>query len=139
MNQSWCQSVQPFDSFPILECLPLNPPQVTPPCVSRGNLFGVSIPRWICRCVPNLVPIGQPFDKFSTRLLMPSSSCLCQIPNEMFNVSDIISTKMCSSAKKFCEYRHLADGMKCVVGPTRDKRDIILHDHVQKKSRPGTF
>ena len=33
---------------------------------------------------------------------MPSSSCLCKIHNEMFNVSDIISTK-------FCEYRHLAD------------------------------
>ena len=31
---------------------------------------------------------------------MPSSSCLCKIHNEMFNVSDIISTKMCSSAKK---------------------------------------
>ena len=31
---------------------------------------------------------------------MPSSSCLCKIHNEMFNVSDIISTKMCSAAKK---------------------------------------
>ena len=39
MNQSWCQSVQPFDSFPrLLNIWPLN--QV-PPCVSRGNLFGV--------------------------------------------------------------------------------------------------
>ena len=62
VNQSWCQSVQPFDSFPwLLNVWPPKKPQV-PPCVSKGNLFGVyrvlSIPRWICTCVPNLMPIG---------------------------------------------------------------------------------
>ena len=46
---------------------------------------------------------------------MPSSSCLCKIHNKMFNVSDIISTKMCSSAKKVCEYRHLARRNQCNV------------------------
>ena len=59
VNQSWCQSVQPFESFPrLLNVWPPKNPQV-PPCVSRGNLFGISIPRWICTCVPNLVPIGS--------------------------------------------------------------------------------
>ena len=41
------------------ECLTPNPSPKCPPCVSRSNVFGyISIPRWICRCVPNLVPIG---------------------------------------------------------------------------------
>ena len=41
VNQSGCQSVQPFDSFPILlNVWPLNNPRA-PLRVSRGNLFGV--------------------------------------------------------------------------------------------------
>ena len=64
---------------------------------------------------------------------MPSSSCLCKIHNEMFNVSDIISTKMCSSAKKVCEYRHLQckvnrdDGANSQVGyKNRENKDVIM-------------
>ena len=42
VNQSWCQSVQPFDSFlRLLNVWLLQPPSAPPPCVSRGNLFGV--------------------------------------------------------------------------------------------------
>ena len=43
VNQSWCQSVQPFDSFPRrLNCWPSKTPKCPPPPrVSRGNLFGV--------------------------------------------------------------------------------------------------
>ena len=41
LNQSLCQSVKPFDSFPwLLNVWPTKTPQVTP-CVSRANLFGV--------------------------------------------------------------------------------------------------
>ena len=41
VNQSWCQSVQPFESFPwLLNVWPPKTPQM-PPCVSWGNLFGV--------------------------------------------------------------------------------------------------
>ena len=40
--QIWCQSAQPFDSFPrLFNIWPLNPPPQVPPCVSRGNLFDV--------------------------------------------------------------------------------------------------
>ena len=58
VNQSWCQSVQPFDSFSRL--LSLWPPKTPkcPTCVLKGNFWRISIPRWICTCVPNLVPIG---------------------------------------------------------------------------------
>ena len=57
VNQSWCQSVQPFDSFPDI-CYPLKTPQC--PLVSRGTicLAYISIPRRICTCVPNVMPIG---------------------------------------------------------------------------------
>ncbi len=41
VNQSWCQSVQPFDSFSrLLNVWPPKTPKC-PPCVSKGNLFGV--------------------------------------------------------------------------------------------------
>ena len=60
VNQSWCQSVQPFDSFPcLLNIWPRSPP---PPsallCLSGQFVWRISIPRWICTCVPNLMPIG---------------------------------------------------------------------------------
>ena len=54
VNQSWCQSVQPFDSFP--DVWMLTPK--TPSCLEGQFVWRISIPRWICRCVPNLVPIG---------------------------------------------------------------------------------
>ena len=42
VNQSWCQSVQTFDSFPWLWMFdPPKPPPQVPPCVSHGNLFGI--------------------------------------------------------------------------------------------------
>ena len=42
VNQSWCQSVLPFDSYPrLVNVWPLNPPPPSAPCVSRGNLFCV--------------------------------------------------------------------------------------------------
>ena len=78
---------------------------------------------------------------------MPSSSCLCKIHNEMFNVSDIISTKMCSSVKKvlrisppsdpsgngktiLCDHRsdglwHLPRGFESYH--RRSKFDSVLH------------
>ena len=41
VNQSWCQSVQPFDSFSrLLNVWPPKTPKC-PTCVSKGNLFGV--------------------------------------------------------------------------------------------------
>ena len=58
VNQSWCQSVQPFYSFPwpLIVWPPKPPPRPKcPPCVSRGNLFGVyPFPDEST----NLVPIG---------------------------------------------------------------------------------
>ena len=61
VNQSWCQSVQPFDSFPwlLLNVWPPNPPPPSAPlCLSGQFVWRISIPRWICTCVPNLKPIG---------------------------------------------------------------------------------
>ena len=112
VNQSWCQSVQPFDGFPRLFNLwhPTPPPpppprNEMPPEVLRGDLYlayvlsqmnpqtwikvganrtgfpdfwivdplkppkcplclqgqfvwRISIPVWICTCLPNLVSIG---------------------------------------------------------------------------------
>ena len=61
VNQSWCQSVQPFDSFPWrLNVWPSNPPPPpsAPLCLSGQFVWRISIPTWICTCVPNLMPIG---------------------------------------------------------------------------------
>ena len=68
VNQSWCQSDQPFGaSLDFLMFDPLKPPSA--PLVSRRAIcLGISIPRWICTCVPNLVQSVQPFDSFN-RLL----------------------------------------------------------------------
>ena len=56
VDQSWCQSIQPFDSFP--RPLIVWPPKTPkyPPCVSRGNLFGVYL---FPDESTNVVPIGQ--------------------------------------------------------------------------------
>ena len=56
--QIWCQSVQPFDSFPRL--LNLWPPNL-PPCPLGywgATCIYMPIPRWIRRREPKLVPIG---------------------------------------------------------------------------------
>ena len=56
----WCQSAQPFDSFPrLFNVWPLNPPPPSAPlCLEGQSVWRISAPRWICRCVLNLVPIG---------------------------------------------------------------------------------
>ena len=62
LYQIWCQSVQPFDSFPtLLNAWPHNPPPPpNAPGVLRGELYlAMYIPRRIRRLVPNLVPIGR--------------------------------------------------------------------------------
>ena len=53
VNQSWCQSVQPFDSFPwLLNVWTTNPP------MSRGELYLAYVhSQTNRRRVPNLVPI----------------------------------------------------------------------------------
>ena len=51
-----CQS----DSFPrLLNCWPPKTPQVPTLCLEGHLFWRISIPIWICTCVPNLVPIGQ--------------------------------------------------------------------------------
>ena len=73
MNQSWRQSVQPFDSFPIL--LNCWPPK-TPPCVSRGNLFGVyPFPDESANVCQIWCQSVQPFGSFS-RICAKVSSAL---------------------------------------------------------------
>ena len=54
--QSWCQS----DSFPwLLNCWPPKPPPPSDPlCLESQFAWRISIPRWICRYVPNVVTIG---------------------------------------------------------------------------------
>ena len=62
VNQSWCQSVQPFDSFPWL--LNVWPPK-TPQSVSQGNLFGVYIfPDESANVYQIWCQSDQPFDIF---------------------------------------------------------------------------
>ena len=66
VNQSWCQSVQPFDSFSsLLNVWPPKTPSV-PPCVSKGNLFGVypfpDESTHVCQIWCQSV---QPFDSFN--------------------------------------------------------------------------
>ena len=65
--QIWCQSVQPFDSLPkLLNVWPLNPPPKCPPCVSRGNLFGVYPFPYECAHVCQIwCQSAQPFGSFS--------------------------------------------------------------------------
>ena len=40
------------------DCLTSNPPPSAPLCLEGQFGWRISIPRWICRCVPNCVPIG---------------------------------------------------------------------------------
>ena len=66
VNQSWCQSVQPYDSFPRrLNVWPLNPPPPSAPLSLEGNLFGFyPFPDGsadVCQIWCQLV---QPFDSF---------------------------------------------------------------------------
>ena len=65
VNQSWCQSVQPFDSFPwLLNVWPPKTPQV-PPCVYWGNLFGVyPFPDESAHVYQIWCQSDQPFDIF---------------------------------------------------------------------------
>ena len=54
VNQSWCQSVQPFDSFPWpLIVWPPKTPQVPPLCLSWQFVWRISIPRWIYKVGAN--------------------------------------------------------------------------------------
>ena len=68
MCQIWCQSVQPFGSFQrLLNVRPLKPPSTT--LVSRGAICLAYIhSQMVCRCVPNLVPIGPAVCSFPKRL-----------------------------------------------------------------------
>ena len=68
VNQSWCQSVQPFDSFSRL--LNVWPPKTpSAPCVSKGNLFGVyPFPDESAHVCQIWCQSVQPFDSFN-RLL----------------------------------------------------------------------
>ena len=65
VNQSWSQSVQPFESFPwLLNLRPPKTPQV-PPCVSQGNLFGVyPFPDESAHVYQIWCQLDQPFDIF---------------------------------------------------------------------------
>ena len=57
--QIWCQSVQSFDSLPRLwDLWPPKTPRNAPLCIEVQLVWHISIPRWICTCVPNLVSIG---------------------------------------------------------------------------------
>ena len=69
MNPFPCEFVHVQNLVPIgpavsqilktFECLTPNPPPPsTPLCLEGQFVWRISIPRWICRCVPNLVPIG---------------------------------------------------------------------------------
>ena len=66
VNQSWCQSVQPFDSFPcLLNIWPHNPPPHVPSCVSQGNLFGIyPFPDESAHVYQIWCQLDQPFDIF---------------------------------------------------------------------------
>ena len=55
VNQSWCQSIQPFPHN--FKCLTPKTPQVPPLCLEGQFVWRTFIPKWFCRCVPNLVPI----------------------------------------------------------------------------------
>ena len=57
--QIWCQSVQSFDSLPrLLDLWPPKTPRNAPLCLEVQLVWHISIPRWICTCVPNLVSTG---------------------------------------------------------------------------------
>ena len=48
VNQSWCQSVQPFDSLPrLLNVCPLKKPPSAPLCLEGQFVWRIFIPRWI--------------------------------------------------------------------------------------------
>ena len=59
VNQSWCQWVQPFDSFPrLLNVWPPKTQPSAPLCLEGQFVWRISIPRWIRRREPHLVPMG---------------------------------------------------------------------------------
>ena len=59
MHQMWCQSFEPFDRFPwLFNVWPPKTPPNAPLCLLGQFVWRISIPRWICTCVPKLVPIG---------------------------------------------------------------------------------
>ena len=59
MNPQTWTKVQPFDSLPwLLNVWPPKTPENAPLCLVGQFVWCISIPRWICTCVPNLVPIG---------------------------------------------------------------------------------
>ena len=64
LHLAYVQSVQLFDSFS--RVLNVWPPK-TPKCLEEHFVWRISIPRWICTCVQNLVPIGAAvsFDSFN--------------------------------------------------------------------------
>ena len=76
MNQSWCQSVQPFDSFSRL--LNVWPPKTPkgPPCVSKVNMFGeYPFPDESPHECQILCQSVHPFDSFNILLnLWPSNT-----------------------------------------------------------------
>ena len=86
VNQSWCQSVQPFDTCPRL----LNVWPLKPPSVSRGNLFRVyPFPDGsadVCRFVPKLVPIGPAVWQLPETNLVPIGAAFWQLPQTFESV-----------------------------------------------------
>ena len=99
VNQSWCQLVQPFDSFSGL----LNV------CLEWQFVWHISIHRWICTCVPNLVPIGTAVWQLqhTFEFVTPQNApwyiegrivfCLCPFPDESADVYQI----WCQSVQLF--------------------------------------
>ena len=116
VNQSWCQSAQPFDSFPwLLNDWPPKTPQM-PPCVSQGNLFGVyPFPDESAHGYQMWCQSDQPFDIFPWLLnLWPPNPpnvegrivfSICPFPDESADVYHI----WCQSVQSFDSLPRLLD------------------------------
>ena len=114
MYLKWCQSFEPFDSFPrLLNVWPPKHPQM-PTCVSWGNLFGVyPFPDEYAHVYQILWQSVQPFHIFPWLLnLWPPANVegqivfsLCPFPDESADMYEI----WCKSVKPFDSLPRLFD------------------------------
>ena len=113
--QIWCQSVQPFDSFPrLLNLWHPPPPQCPLGYWGATCIYPMSIPRWIRRREPKLVAIGQllrlvncwppkPHHKCPTFVSRGNLFGLYPFPYEFANVCQI----WCLSAQPFGSFSRI--------------------------------
>ena len=109
---------------------PVTPPNA-PLCLLGQFIWRISIPRWICICVPNLVPIGPAISHIplTFEFVTPTppspnveGQSLCPFPNESADMYQI----WCQSVQPFDSLPRLFD-----LWPPKSPRNAPLFLEVQ--------